>query len=478
MPRPSGSTAIVGDLRKQAILAYKADNPNAGYGTIAKAVGVSRSYVQQVLTARLAAPRSVSLAKIQEDAIAYRRAAIEACEVVPGAFSTVSYLLSLGYKAEDLPAFATIERWFAADETLKVERLSLGNKHRYWSEPKPSCHGDLSLIDTATVKIAGVTYTLLLANDWYSRVAHCDIVSKNFVKFVPGFLGQFFAVCGCVHRVVQSDNGMGFFSTGYRWSYTAAQRFAFQQGVKEWRFVPVAEANRNAKVERLVYTVKDKLERQSFASLEEARIWLHSWMRNFNVERHHMGLSTSRSVTGMRTPAQVGTYIELPLAAPRVLKVGADVPLGSKVVYKRLVMSGVVVVNAPEMVFFVGDSLTGHYLDIELVHLQQGGTIYFPTAEGRLQIGTFDEVGRRIYCQMDKDSMAGIAPYNFDEFRYQLAQAKHLKDRKPIPGYVAPGILKELLPSGYFRLVDEETGECLYDSLTCLDVDHYVDFAQ
>lgn len=489
------SNAAVAAQTKAAILAARAADPRAGYGAIAKLYNVSRAYVQKVLNGSVAAPSSSDLLlSVLRDQALSLRVELNALGRVAGPFELISQLCSprFGYDQRDLPCHATFDRWIAG-AGLALPRVAVNNpaNKAYWTELRPTRHGERALVDTAIVNVCGVNYVLILMNDWHSRVAHAEIVPMHFVSYLPWFFGRYAAAAGGMPHTIQSDNGMGFFSAQYK-SYSKAQIYVNQQGCKRWEFVPVAEAIRNGKVERLVQTVKDAMlgahTAHAFTDLDGARDWLSSWFHHFNAERFHAGLS-SRRKGGYRSPSDVGVFAPLSAEVPKQIAVMGRVSADFLVSYKRYVASGVAHIAAPSMLVFVSPGLTGHYVDV-IVKSDGSGFVQWAELVSEVAfdgkrvykrvavhtVANFAQVGAAIFCSVDPALADRFAPIHFDEHARLRSMYAHLKSKKPLPGWVLPGVARVDLVGG-FQLVDQFSGDVLFDSTICNDVDHYRDFA-
>lgn len=468
--------------RAEAVRAYKTANPDASLRAIAAEFGMSSpAGVKKILDGEVKAEQAGKLWEGMQQIIDEKRREAASNLRQYGVYSAIGDLMRGGYRREEIPGEATIARWIAAIEGTKVAKVSAksSNRLQYWAEARPTRANERALIDTATTTIADTSVTILLYVDWFSRAAHAEIVPLTFARYLPWFFTRSFEATGGVPHTLQSDNGFGFIQTGYN-SLSKAQQSAFLAGVQRWEYVPVAEATRNGRVERLVQTVKGYLEARTWSSVLEARIALAHWLDDYNTQRVHKGISNRRK-GGWCRPADLCNYNHQLVENPRVIKPDTSKGIPPyEIVYKRFVMSGCVVIPAPHTFIPVSNQLTGRYVDIIIYNYGQQGRIeYHETNNGSIithLIGTFDGLAPQVYVrQTGQDSQ--FRPIPTDEQALLRSQSKHLKTRKPRPGWVMPGISRRDIGPAW-QLVDDATDEVLYDSRYCNDVDHLQEIAQ
>jgi len=471
-----------------AIKQYKDEHPTASLRQIATEFGISATGVKKILDNRIKATEQTRWPEMR-DLITARRYEAAARLDRYGLFSALSDLNDAGYDPMELPSWGTIERWINnCGKETKVARKGIisSNRLQYWSEQRPEAPNKRGLIDTASTTIANNDVTLLLYIDWYSRFAHIEMTpSKIFARYLPWFLNRSFHAGGGNPKTIQCDNGFGF-NQSYYHRPSNAQEWAFQNGVQRWEFIPVAEAFRNGKVERLVQTAKSYLEGRTWTSIEEARTALRQWVHYYNAIRIHKGIST-RKKGNTNSPANICNYLQPTEEAPQIVlpsKQGID---NYEIVYKRFVSSGVAIISSPKAFIPVSPQLTGRYVDIIISSNYQNGnrgrieyseTINHGSDDAKLithLISRFECLQPIVHVK--HEAHAAFTPIPTDEYEMLRAQYVHLKDKKPKPSWVLPGISRKDIEKDW-QLIDDKTQEIMYDSRYCNNIDHLEEIAQ
>ena len=474
------SDTITATTRAANIKAYKADHPNTSQDEISRLFGISKSQVSKILHNKIKSIRDNNWTAMRELVLMKRHDAFRNGKQY-GAYSAAADLLRAGYAMDELPAENTIDKWIQhhapGTKVAKVSAIS-SNRLQYWSERRPEQPNERGLIDTASTTIADTNITIMLYIDWYSRAAHVELVGRTFARYLPWFLGRSFKATGGPPRTIQTDNGFGFILTSHRQGLSKAMEYAVDEGIQRWEYVPVAEAFRNGKVERLVQTVKEYLEHTEWRSVNEARIALHQWLIDYNTIRPNKGICTRRK-GGWNSPANVSNYHILDLDHARVIR-SKGKRHDWEVVYKRFVASGVAYINAPECLIPVSNQLTGRYVDIVIrsKDMFHGSIEYTESIDHELTthtIGTFEQLAPIVHVTHHQHPQFKPIPAN--EYALLKSQLKHLKTKRPRPGWVLPGIKRVDVEHGW-QLRDAETDELMYDSRFSGDVDHLQEFAQ
>ena len=488
------SSTIDATYLSETVKTYKTEHPTASNNTIAQALGISKMHVGRILAGKV---KSVEVGETWKEleAIVQARRATAAVKMERYGTYTAVKELRRGYKNDQLPSEDTINRWLQDVPDSKVARTSAksSNRTQYWSERRPDGPQQRGLIDTATTIIGEETVTLLLYIDWYSRAAHIEIVHKSFARHLPWFLRRAFTATGGVPHTLQTDNGFGFIQTSHR-NMSKAMDFALSEGVTRWEFIPVTEAQRNGKVERLVQTAKDYLENTAWENVPQAQIALASWLHEYNTIRVHKGLTQEhggRKKGNWKTPSDLCTYMQPTSEEPKVAIKKGNHKGKWEIVYKRYVASGCAVIAAPSTFIPVSPQLSGRYVDI-IIHsdavnekMHHAEITYTETVcneeTGELilvthVIGTFDHLAPQVYPTYHAHPT--FKPIPTDEQAILRAQMKHLKTRKPRPGWVLPGITRKDIESHHWQLIDDATGEILYDTRYSQDIDHLQEYAQ
>lgn len=329
------------------------------------------------------------------------------------------------------------------------------------------------LIDTGIVCVAGINHQLVLMIDWYSRVAHCELLPMRFMSSLPWFLERAFEAFGGVPHTIQSDNGIGL-TCGFIGQYSSVQRYAFAQGVERWEYIPVAEATRNGRIEKLVDTVKSALTDayDIIDSLDAARLWLSGWMREYNTHRWHHGISR-RCKGGLRTPSDLGTYVPLAPSASEVISVSKARPASGLVGFKRLVVDGILPVQYPVLDVVISHGLSGHYATLWVDVVTLAGFVEWADKEGSHTVATVPLHARQlrvvatVTCGMENR----FAPVTFDVSAWLKGSARLRKSRLPRPGSTVSG-LSYVWDNDHFLIVEDETQEVVYDSSCGVVPDH------
>lgn len=466
MPR---SSIVAAYALKSRILELRSQSPQPGYGSIAASLGVSRAYVQQVCKSGLDSP--VNPRDVQDRAIALKR------DFPKDGSVQILGRLSEEFPSSVLPSQATLERWFKA-EKLVNKRLSFSTGSRsYWHEDRPTKHGQRWEIDTVKLNLGGKTVECIAVIDWYSRLVWAEPMrDKSFAAFLPWFLKRAFDVLG-IPNTIQVDNGFGFILPK-RNILSRFLRYAFSRGVSTVEFIPVAEAQRNGRIESFNRWFKEYYANHSGDTLltfEGLQIFVNDALKHYNTKKPHLGIS-ERKKGGYRVPAALGTYNHLPAVTPRVIDVPARVERGT-VAYKRLVYeNGEAVINAPATLVMLSPGLYGHYVTIEMP-IGAPGRVLWPHLVDRKPVvdvvGTFDhDLGGVVTDGLiDVDMVPGFAfdPIPFDIKRKMMSDAKHLKQAYK-PGYLPSGF--ELVSSDDGSWVIRDSyGEVVYSD-QCYQVEH------
>jgi len=476
------------------VVNYKANNPTVSNTAIAQALGISKMHVGRILNGKV---KSIShgttwtdLEKITQK----RREDAARAMKRYGVYSAVKDLLRDGYTREELPSEDTINRWLQDVPDSKIARTSKSNNRlQYWSERRPTTAQQRGLIDTASTVIAGDTITLLLYIDWYSRAAQIDMVHKSFARHLPWFLRRAFIATGGTPHTIQTDNGFGFIKPTHT-GMSKAMSFALREGVERWEFIPVAEAQRNGKVERLVQTAKEFIESTTWASIKDAKIALAEWLHEYNTIRVHTELTKEhggRRKGNWKTPSDLCSYCQPPTEEPKVnIKEAKNTASRWQIVYKRFVSSGCAVIPAPSCFIPISNQLSGRYVDIVINSDQINDKGHYCSIEYTEQIAN-DETGVMLMITHTIGTFEQLAPQIFptyhahptfkpvptDEQAILRAQMKHLKSKKPRPGWILPGITRKDIGKDW-QLIEDTTAEILYDSRYSQDIDHLQEYAQ
>jgi hypothetical protein len=378
----------------------------------------------------------------------------------------------------ELPGEATIGRWFKAENlSRKALTFSIGSR-AYWHEDRPTGSLQRCEIDTVKLHVAGRLVEVITATDWFSHLVWAEAMDdKSFGRYLPWFLSRCFAAMG-VPDTIQVDNGFGFILPR-RAVLSKFCRYAFSEGVKKIEYIPVAEAQRNGRIESFNGWLKDQWLRcpdRDVMTMAAFREWLADALYRYNVLKSHRALSARRK-GGYRRPADVGAYNHLPVAVPELVAVPSSVQAGT-VAYKRLVYErGEAFVNAPAMVFLLSRALHGHYVTLELPIGGLGRVLwaeYDRLAQTAVvhEIGTFEHelmgvvTGGFIKVDLTRD---GFEPIPFDLVRKMEHDRKHLKQARR-PGYLPAGFTLEDAADGGWLIYDED-GELVYSD-QCSQVDH------
>jgi hypothetical protein len=276
-----------------------------------------------------------------------------------------------------------------------------------------------------------------------------------------------------VPRTIQCDNGFGFVCAE-RYQLCHLAQYAFEQGVQQFKYIPIAEAEKQSRVERYNGVIKTGWKRNGRYE-DDSAAWLNSFLERKNNQPNRMlGGKANR-----RTPAEVGTYHHLPIETPRIVKPEGSPVDGKKLSYVRHVLQGGYAYNnAPDMLFVLHPNLTGHNVQIDMVIGGQG-TITArqrDTANNKwlapAVIATFEHA----FCDKSKDEaarqpevhftghMEGFTPLPYNEEDYKEYLRRRLKHG--IPELAPEGYKRIDHENGHIQIVNTETGEIVLSSNT------------
>lgn len=467
--RRHGATLTSSYEQKAAILERRSEGK--GYGTIARELGVSRSYVQQVCNgSKPLPPRNP-----QE----YLDQALTQREEYGECAMTIRHDLHQIYPGEKLPSESTIHAHLQAHNRIS-HALHRTHKYRpWWMEERPTQPGHTFQLDTLKLKHPnGKLLEVFTVYDVVSRAGWADIVPSQ--SYYVWALSRALQVLG-VPRTIQCDNGFGFICPE-RYHLCHLAQYAFEQGVQQVKYVPIAEAEKQGKVERYNGSIKLGWKRTGMDADDPAH-----WLNGFLERKNHHPNRMLGGKTRRRTPAEVSTYQHLPVARPRlVTPVGTPVN-GKTLSYVRHVLNGGYAYNnAPDMLFLLHENLVGHNVQLDMV-IGGGGTI---TARQRDHeqhrwlppevIATFEHA----FCDSRKDEAArqpvvqfvgqmdGFTPLPYDEDTYRTFLRRRLKHG--MPTLVPRGYTRREDAQGHIQIVNTHTGEVVLSS-NCWNVYHSED---
>lgn len=318
--------------------------------------------------------------------------------------------------------------------------------------------------------IGGQQHVILAFIDWYSRAMWCELVPFQYVAYFPWAMQRAFAFMHTRYDTVQSDNGVNL-APGMLHLTSRIQRYAFTQGVRRWDFVPIAEAFRNGKVERVIQTIKEELEAQQHATLEKAKTWLNDYLYFHNFQRIHQGIST-RAKGGLQTPSHLADLHMRPCQEPKVLEVPTNVH--GIVSYRRMVVDGIFDLQYPNNAIAISHNLNGQYPALVLDTRTQTAQVEVGDTTGTYTVGTviIEKNQEYLHCAVDAEYIQRFTPVALDTIARLRSEAKAMKRPLPKPGKSVNGCEKRFYDGGFFQVIDTPTGEIVYDSRCGVIPDH------
>jgi hypothetical protein len=480
MARRSGLTTETSYHFQQQIRALyaEAQQQGRGYGYVAQQLGVSREYVRKVC--KNPTTRTVDPTVILHEALELKR------DVYPdyGPMQIRDHLRQQ-YPEHELPSESKLGALFKQEGLSQLARPGTGKDTRpYWMELRPDQPGHTIQIDTLKLKDrAGTEMELLCAIDVRSHVAWVEPLPS--MRYSAWALQRVFQVMGVPHTV-QSDNGFGMIMPE-RYLLSNLMRSCFEQGVQQYKFVPIAEAKRNGAIERFHGTLRREYEQRG-RHADDFPAWLNAWVWHYNTVKSHTHLGGKGQ---RKRPADVGTYHHLQPATPQNVRAttsDADSKhLTGTVSFVRLVdQRGCAFNTAPSMLFVLTPELYGNYVQIDMDIASGQGTITTREKhDGKWTppriIGRFAHcIGRKaadthnglMRVTLESDCIFAAQPYNEEDYAKWLR--RRLRGGKP--SLIAPGFeLKEY--EEHWQIVDTDTGEIVLSS-NCINVYHEDDILQ
>lgn len=367
--------------------------------------------------------------------------------------------LQLGFDRNNPPVSESTLTDLFGPKKLNIARRQINHrgdkKPPYWlcDYDRP---GKAVQMDTVKVVLdSGEQVEILTVFDVVSRALWAEVLPKDGSHV--WCLKRAFDALG-VPQIITTDNGAGFnLETRYRLSPVV--RYAFQRGVRQFHFIPVASPWHNGLVERLHRTMKrgDWLHsgRDACRSLDDVAVWLNRFLHYYNTIKSHGALGGKRQRT---TPAMLHrSYTHLEVAAHQFGFTASDAPVSGVVSYTRRINSrGFARVDAPVMLFDIrSSSAFGRLARFSLNVADGSGEVHIFPDDNPAQmqlVGTFrHELGAD--CKTDGylpvQLLPGVqfVPLPFDEQAELERERKHLKKGRRLP-----------LPAGY-RFVDLPEGE-------------------
>lgn len=451
----------------RAVSAHLESAPGATLEEIARAVGISVPAAARYRAGRVKGARGIDMALLYDRAIAMKSAYVAEGKRV----STLTIMSELckqyGYCQSQFPSASTFDNWFYNREVpLSVRRstASSAGNGRYWFEKRPDAPGQRVLLDTATVRVGPQHYTLIVWIDYVSRGIHIDLVPKQYAAYLAHSYDRMRRTLGFTPELVQSDNSV-ILAPSYLYQVSPIVRYAFSQGTKRWEYVPIAEAFRNGRVERVIQTIKNEFERIDHVNETNALNWLAQWQDNYNHHRFHSGIS-SRKKGGLRTPNDItplNTYVIEPLS---IIK--APTRVSGLVGYKRIIVDGIMDFQYPDFKLATSSALDGHYATLWVNTANMRATLEFIDPQGNVYaIGDIHIRNGMRTAKLDisRSIQDRFPPVPIDTYHRMKSEAKITRGKLPKPGATVKGCIK-ILDGAYFRIICEYTGEVLYDS-TC-----------
>jgi transcriptional regulator with XRE-family HTH domain len=200
---------------KEEILALR--NEGSSYRAIARQVGVSHSYVQQVCNGSI--PMATRNPQEYLDQALTEREDYGECAMA------IRYELKKQYPGEKIPAESTIHTHLKAHNRVS-HALHRTNKYRpWWMEDRPNQPGEMFQIDTLKLKpLNGKAFEVFTVYDVVSRAGWVEIVPSQ--SSYVWALSRAFQALG-VPKAIQCDNGFGFVC-GERYQLCHLAQYAFE----------------------------------------------------------------------------------------------------------------------------------------------------------------------------------------------------------------------------------------------------------
>jgi hypothetical protein len=168
---------------------------------------------------------------------------------------------------------------------------------------------------------------------------------------------------------------------------------------------------------------------------------------------------------------------------PDFLSVPSGVPVDFRIVWRRYVVGGVAYIPAPQVRVLLGSALDGYYVAVEWLPVSGAVSVWLPTADGRRLVGSASSlaaarsarggINPACFLRLESfgDAVADLPRLYVDALARLRAESRHEKRARPAPGTVARGLVVVSDGDGW-RLVLELTGEIIFSSTDCGDLDH------
>jgi len=203
--------------------------------------------------------------------------------------------LAAACRARQLGAVShqTVHHWLRQVAVFQPARPKAEHNRRYERKhPNELWHIDVK--GPFYIQGVGKTYILGVVDDYSRYLVACQIKPDHSMETAIQFLQEHIELVGSPDALM-SDNGREFVHriTGL---INGFQQMLQEQGIRHIR-TKVNSPATNGKIERFWRTLKEEvLEKQWFASLEEAQAAIDEYVHHYNCHRLHKGI-------GYQTPA-------------------------------------------------------------------------------------------------------------------------------------------------------------------------------